>query len=1017
MQKLRKTDYVILAVLLAVVIGIVCFVLYGAHPKDADTASGEQNQPARTVTYQDYNGKKIGILTGTNMEAESFKFFPDSEYFYYDGYPNLNTALMNGTIDAYLGDEPALKCIHAEQPQIDYIKERLTNNRYSFAFRKDEESETKLRDQLNEFLRKSNADGTIAEIDAIWFGVDESKKVVDMSDLTGENGTIHVVTTSTDEPFSYIKDGKHVGYDIDVAVRFCREYGYALEIGDVDFQARIPALASGKYEFTTSMNVTPEREEAVMFSDPVSSGGIVVAVRAEDLPSETSGGEPSYTDYDGKKIGIITGTVFEAATMQQFPNSEYLYYNNNADIATALAEGKIDGYLLDEPALRIQTLNDKRITYLKKLVAEDNYAFGFQKDTARSEKLQAQFNEMLAEFYADGTMDRLNDTWFGTDESKKVVDTSGLSGERINVVVIADYEPFSYIKGGKLVGYAIDLVAEFCRRYGYEPVFENVDNAAGIPGLVAGKYDLLATNLSVTEERKESIDFSDTIYSGGLALAVRAADVAAGNQTKKATLSDFNGKQAGIIIGSMHESVLKKRMPDSELSIYNNYSDMTTALLSGYIDYFLMGEEGVEQLLAENSELDYIDEPMEQMDVGVMFPKSEKGDKIRAEFDDYLTRSIADGTVDEIYAYWTRTDLGAAYVDTSDLIGENGTLIMATSGCQMPQTYIAEGKNAGSDIDIAARFCREYGYGLDIQVVDFAGIIPGLKTGMYDFAISNIIITDERKESVNFSVPYYHGSLYLVGRKSDIQIVDASGSDAQTQGFFARIRSSFEKNFIRESRWKLIVQGIGTTCLITVLSVIFGSILAFLICLFRRTDSVLAGKIADLYVKLLQGTPMVVLLMILYYVIFGKSGMSAIWVAVIGFSLNFAAYVSETLRSGIDSIDGGQREAALALGYSEHQAFFRFIFPQAAVRQLPVYRGEIISLLKNTAIVGYIAIQDLTKMSAIIRSRTYEAFFPLIVTAVIYFILAWIITLLLKLVLKQIDPRERKRTVKGVTTK
>ena len=467
----------------------------------------------------------------------------------------------------------------------------------------------------------------------------------------------------------------------------------------------------------------------------------------------------------------------------------------------------------------------------------------------------------------------------------------------------------------------------------------------------------------------------------------------------------------------MHESVLKKRMPDSELSIYNNYSDMTAALLSGHIDYFLMGEEGVEQLLAENSELDYIDVPMEQMDVGVMFPKSEKGDKIRAEFDDYLTRSIADGTVDEIYAYWTRTDLGAAYVDTSDLTGENGTLVMATSGCQMPQTYIAEGKNAGSDVDIAVRFCREYGYGLDIQVVDFAGIIPGLKTGMYDFAISNIIITDERKESVNFSVPYYHGSLYLVGRKSDIQIVDAPGSDAQTQGFFARIRSSFEKNFIRESRWKLIVQGIGTTCLITVLSVIFGSILAFLISLFRRTDSVLAGKIADLYVKLLQGTPMVVLLMILYYVIFGKSGMSAIWVAVIGFSLNFAAYVSETLRSGIDSIDGGQREAALALGYSEHQAFFRFIFPQAAVRQLPVYRGEIISLLKNTAIVGYIAIQDLTKMSDIIRSRTYEAFFPLIVTAVIYFILAWIITLLLKLVLKQIDPRERKRTVKGVTTK
>ena len=152
--------------------------------------------------------------------------------------------------------------------------------------------------------------------------------------------------------------------------------------------------------------------------------------------------------------------------------------------------------------------------------------------------------------------------------------------------------------------------------------------------------------------------------------------------------------------------------------------------------------------------------------------------------------------------------------------------------------------------------------------------------------------------------------------------------------------------------------------------------------------------------------------MILYYVIFGKSGIAAVWVAVIGFSLNFAAYVSEILRSGIDSIDKGQREAALALGYSENQAFFRFIFPQAALRQLPVYRGEIISLLKNTSIVGYIAIQDLTKMSDIIRSRTYEAFFPLIVTAVIYFILAWIIALILRFVLKLIDPREKKAAAK-----
>ena len=147
--------------------------------------------------------------------------------------------------------------------------------------------------------------------------------------------------------------------------------------------------------------------------------------------------------------------------------------------------------------------------------------------------------------------------------------------------------------------------------------------------------------------------------------------------------------------------------------------------------------------------------------------------------------------------------------------------------------------------------------------------------------------------------------------------------------------------------------------------------------------------------------------MILFF--FGMSGLEAVWVAVVGFSLNFGAYASEIMRSGIGSIDGGQREAALALGYSENQAFFRFIFPQAAMHFLPVYSQEIVSLLKSTSIVGYIAIQDLTKMSDIIRSRTYEAFFPLIATALIYFILAWVISAIPKLLMKCISTKKKRK--------
>ena len=193
----------------------------------------------------------------------------------------------------------------------------------------------------------------------------------------------------------------------------------------------------------------------------------------------------------------------------------------------------------------------------------------------------------------------------------------------------------------------------------------------------------------------------------------------------------------------------------------------------------------------------------------------------------------------------------------------------------------------------------------------------------------------------------------------------------------------------------MLLNGLGKTILITVLSALFGTILAFLIILFRRTNSVLAGRISDIYILLMQGIPVVVLLMVLYYIIFANSGFPGWVVAVIAFSLNEAAYISEMMRSGIDAIDPGQREAALALGYTENQAFFTYIFPQSLKQIFPVYRGEMVALLKGTAIVGYVAVQDLTRMGDIIRSRTYEAFFPLVITALIYLIVAMVIARLI----------------------
>ena len=168
--------------------------------------------------------------------------------------------------------------------------------------------------------------------------------------------------------------------------------------------------------------------------------------------------------------------------------------------------------------------------------------------------------------------------------------------------------------------------------------------------------------------------------------------------------------------------------------------------------------------------------------------------------------------------------------------------------------------------------------------------------------------------------------------------------------------------------------------------------------------------------RLIQGMPMVVLLMIFYYIIFGSLNISGFVVSVTAFTMTFAGAVYGLLNMGVGAVDPGQYEAAYALGYSSNRTFFRIILPQALPHVMDAYRGEIIALLKATSIVGYIAVQDLTKVGDIVRSRTYEAFFPLIAIAIIYFLMEGLLGLFVRHISMWMDPKKRKQEsiLKGV---
>jgi polar amino acid transport system substrate-binding protein len=327
-------------------------------------------------------------------------------------------------------------------------------------------------------------------------------------------------------------------------------------------------------------------------------------------------------------------------------------------------------------------------------------------------------------------------------------------------------------------------------------------------------------------------------------------------------------------------------------------------------------------------------------------------------------------------------------------------------------SYAGDGGSViGFDIEILCLMAKELDVHLEITGMDFSAVMAAVQAGKADIGTGSIIATDERRESVDF-VEYYPAAFVLIIRET----AKEGGEDV---GFWESVGESFEKTFIREDRWILFLQGIGTTMLITVCSIIFGTLLGFFVFMLCRKGNPVANIITRFCIWLVLGMPVVVLLMILYYIIFSGVSISGTAVSIVGFSLTFGAAVFGMVKIGVNAVDRGQTEAAYALGYSDRRAFFHIVIPQALPFIMPAYKRSITELIKSTAIVGYVAVQDLTKIGDIIRSRTYEAFFPLIAVAVIYFILAAILTFIVNRIEIGIDPRKRKnkKLLKGVNLK
>lgn len=463
-------------------------------------------------------------------------------------------------------------------------------------------------------------------------------------------------------------------------------------------------------------------------------------------------------------------------------------------------------------------------------------------------------------------------------------------------------------------------------------------------------------------------------------------------------LDDLSGKKVAAITGGYQENLLEKNYPQLTVLRIDNSADMVQALLSKRCEAIVMDDYYYYYYSDNMNKMEVLEEPLTTTELGFCFNKDNI--ELRNQFNDFLKQIKDDGTYDEIYERWIHNGNSSVMPDIK-LPTEGNPLRIATCATAPPLAFIKDGNLVGLDIEIATRFAASLGRPIVLSDMVFSGIIPSLASNKQDIATAGLSITPERQKAVAFSDPYFTSPSLIIIRKENSANHTAYNNEPQNHNFIETVKNSFKRNIIEEDRYMMILEGLKVTASISLMSVIVGTILGALICWMRMSRHKALYHTAGVYISLMRGTPILVLLMIMFYVVFAGTSIDAVTVSIITFGLNFAAYVSEMFRTSIQSVDRGQTEAGIALGFTPAQTFCNIVMPQAFKQVLPVYKGEVISLVKMTSVVGYIAVQDLTKVGDIIRSRTFDAFFPLIMVAVLYFILSWIFATILDLIGKK----------------
>ena len=701
-------------------------------------------------------------------------------------------------------------------------------------------------------------------------------------------------------------------------------------------------------------------------------------------------------DLSGKKVAVFTGCFQEAIVEKDYPEVEVMRIDSPTDMVQALLSKQCEAMVMEDYNINYYLPSVKGLSILpdKMITSEMGVCFGKGKNV----ELREQFNAFLAQIKADGTYDEIYDRWINhANEAEMPVIIFDEKAEPIRVGTSSTAPPLIFIKDGELAGLEIELMSRFVASIGRRIIWSDMNFAALMPALVSGTQDVVIACMNITPQRAQSIDFSDPYFTCSTHVVVREENSVEYQNKEQLpvyqTLDDLSGKKIAALTGCFQEAVIEKKYPEIEVLRVDNHADAFQALITKRCEAVVMDDYlFLYHSQSVKGELSALSEPLVTLELGVCFGKGQNVE-LRKKFNGFLAQIKSDGTYDEIYDRWIN-HANESEMPELTLDPKAEPIRVATFSSAPPLAFIKNGKLVGFDVELVTRFAASIGRSVLWSDMSFSALIPALVSGTQDMAVAGITITPERAQSIDFSDPYY-----VCDSTIGIRAENSAGYQGELQvseeGFWEGIKKSFYRNIIEEKRYLLIVDGLKLTALISLFSALLGTILGGIICWMRMCRNAFLRRISIVYIGLMRGMPILVLLMLMFYVVFAGTSVDAVMVSIITFAMNFAAYVSEMFRSSIEGVDKGQTEAGIALGFTPVKTFYHIVMPQAFKQVLPVYKGELISLVKMTSIVGYIAVQDLTKVGDIIRSRTFDAFFPLLMVAILYFLLSWVFALVL----------------------